>query len=253
MRLLVVAFFIALTALSALNAHADKKAVTVAVSANALAPVKEIAAAFEKKTGVKVTVISGSTGKLYSQIEQGAPFDIFLSADNTHTVKLEDKGLAIKGSRFVYAEGSLALAIKKDYSTLDIKAALSKAKKIAIANPSTAPYGAAAIEALKRLGIHSEAEKKFVYGESAAQAYAFFKSGNVDAAFIPLSSVYGAGSTHIPVDAKLHTPILQEAVLLKNASKEAAEFANFLKSAKSLEIFKKYGYTVITAKKLAKP
>lgn len=227
-------------------AFAEDKTIGVAVSANALEPARELALLFEKKHPVRVSMSTGSSGKLYAQIRQGAPFHVFLAADDTYTALLEKSGLVENGKRFKYAKGILAVWINKPYLTETPKDLSflknSFIKRIAIANPDTAPYGRAAIEAMKKSGVFNELEGKLVYGESAAQAFGFASTGNADAAIVPLSIVYGKRGEYFIVSEDLHSPIIQEAALLKNAPQEAKEFFEFLKSTEATEVFKKYGY-----------
>jgi len=154
--------------------------VQVAVAANFTAPMQAIAADFEKATGHKVLLASGSTGKFYAQIKNGAPFDVLLAADDETPAKLEKDGLAVSGSRFTYAIGQLALwSAKPGY--VDAKGEVLKQgafAHLAIANPRLAPYGAAAIETLTRLGLLASVEGRFVQGENIAQTYQFISTGN---------------------------------------------------------------------------
>ncbi len=231
-----------------LNAAPKKRPplLTVAVASNALRPVKEIVRLFEKKHSVPVRLASGSTGKLYTQIIQGAPFDVFLAADSERPELLEKKGSIIKeGSRFTYATGALAVWGRKGKlpGSFDLTyLADPSIKRIAIANPKTAPYGAATIEALKATGILEKIEKKFIYGENVSQTFNFAKTGNTDVAIVSVSTVYKQSGKSFKIDTKLHSPVMQQAVILKAAPKEAALFADFLKSGEAIKVFKKYGY-----------
>ena len=222
------------------------KTIGIAVSSNALEPAKEISLLFEKSSGVSISISSGSSGKLYAQIRQGAPFQVFLAADDTYTAMLETEGLIAADGRFKYAKGKLVIWRKtqnkhaplKDLSFLKDPSI----KRVAIANPDTAPYGRAAIEAMKKSGIFDEIKGKLVYGESVAQAFGFAATGNADAAMVPLSVVYRKHGEYSVVRDDYYSPIVQEAVLLKNASQEAKEFFEFLKTNEAADVFKKYGY-----------
>ena len=230
---------------------------TIAVSANAERAVAEITGAFERTyVDIKVRLVSGSTAKLYSQIVQGAPFDIFFSADTRHPELLEARGLTRDGTRFTYARGLLALWTPDHEIALDIdsrsagltwpeRLAGVGVKRIAVANPTTAPYGKAAIEALTALGdghLDIRIQQKIIYGESVSQAFNFVRSGNAEVAIVALSTLYGQSGRRYLIDEHLHTPIMQQAVVLKRAPAEALEFAEFARSAEAALVLKKYGY-----------
>ena len=224
--------------------------VTVAVAANFTAPMKAITAQFEKDTGHKVELAFGSSGKIFAQIENGAPFQVFLSADAAKPEKLELQGMAVPGSRFTYALGSVVLwSPKPDF--VDSNGEVLKQGKfqhLSLANPKLAPYGVAAIEALEKLELLSALEPKFVLGENIAQTYQFVATGNAELGFIALSQVMkagklGEGSAWI-IPAALHSPIRQDAVLLASGKNNPAATAllDYLKSAKAVAIIKAYGY-----------
>lgn len=224
--------------------------VQVAVAANFMAPMKRIAAAFEKETGHQVVLTFGATGKLYAQITNGAPFDVFLAADAEVPARLEKEGAAVTGSRFTYATGQLVLwsaqagkvdAQGKVLSTGDFK-------KLAIAAPKLAPYGAAAMETLTKLGLLNRLEPRIVTGESIGQAFSFVATGNAELGFIALSQIYEnghlkSGSAWLVPDA-LHNPIRQQAVLLgKGASNQAAiMLLAFLKTEPAKIMIRRFGY-----------
>jgi molybdate transport system substrate-binding protein len=224
--------------------------VQVAVAANFTAPMQVIAAAFEKDTGHKALLSFGSTGKFYAQIKNGAPFQVLLSADDETPAKLEREGMAVPGTRFTYAIGQLTLWSARD-SVVDSQGAVLKQGNfahLAIANPKLAPYGAAAIETLKNLGVLEAVQAKFVQGENIAQTYQFVDSGNAELGFVALSQVFKdgkliKGSAWI-VPSKLHAPIRQDAVILTTGKDNPAAGAlmNFLKSAKAKGIIRAYGY-----------
>lgn len=228
-------------------AWAKDKTIGIAVSSNALEPAKEIVLLFEKTRGASVSVSSGSSGKLYAQIRQGAPFQVFLAADDTYTSMLETDGLIDAKGRFKYAKGKLVIWRKTQNKRVPLKDMSflkdPSIKRVAIANPDTAPYGKAAIEAMKKSGMFHELKNKLVYGESVAQAFGFAATGNADAVMAPLSVVYRKRGEYFIVNEDLYSPIVQEAALLKNASPEAKEFFEFLKSNEATEVFRKYGYT----------
>jgi molybdate transport system substrate-binding protein len=250
----VISFFLGPLLLSALfflptlstGADAGKATVTVAVAANALRPIEEIALAFTEAKGIEVRVVHGSTGKLYAQITQGAPFDVFLSADKLRPSTLVEKGFAGPESRFTYARGSLALwTARKDLKLsergLDVLNDES-VKKVAIANPMTAPYGSAAMEAIVAKKLFATVEAKLVFGETVSQAFSYARTGNADVAITSLSTIYGQEGESISIDEALYPLIEQDGVVLKDANKEADRFREFLSSKKAIEIFSRYGY-----------
>lgn len=236
--------------LLSLNANAGE--VQVAVAANFTAPMQRIAAEFEKDSGHKATLMSGATGKFYAQISHGAPFEVFLSADDETPARLEKDGLAVAGSRFTYATGRLVLWSPREGYVDDKGEVLKKGdfKHLAIANPRTAPYGAAALQVLDKLGLQPALTPRFVQGENIAQTHSFVVSGNAELGFVALAQVYkdgrlGAGSAWI-VPASLHAPIRQDAVLLmKGASNPAAAaLLKYLKSDKARAIIRSFGYEI---------
>ena len=247
MKLLASVICAALLPMLTNVAWSKDKTLYIAVSSNALEPAQEIVLLFEKSRGASISISSGSSGKLYAQIKQGAPFQVFLAADDTYTAMLETEGLIAADGRFKYAKGKLAIWRK----TKDANAPLKdlsflkdpSIKRVAIANPDTAPYGRAAVEAMKKSGMFDEIKNKLVYGESTAQAFGFAATGNADAAIVPLSIVYRKRGEYFIVNDNLYSPIVQEAALLKDASLEAKEFFEFLKSNEATDVFRKYGYT----------
>jgi molybdate transport system substrate-binding protein len=240
-------FFLAMLTLAPL-AHAEE--VQVAVAANFTAPMKAIVAEFEKLTGHKAQLSFGATGKFYAQIKNGAPFQVFLSADDETPAKLEQEGLAEAGSRFTYAVGTLALwSARPDF--VDVKGeVLSRGTfaHLALANPKLAPYGAAAMETLEKLGLAASLRAKFVQGENIAQTHQFVASGNAELGFVALSQVMkdgriGAGSAWI-VPAEMHRPIRQDAVILNPGRDKAAANAllRYLRGRRAQAIIRAYGY-----------
>jgi molybdate transport system substrate-binding protein len=220
----------------------------VAVAANFTEPAKEIAAAFKAKTGHEVVLSFGATGQFYTQITQGAPFQILLSADETRPKKLVDDGLAVPGSNFTYAIGKLVLWSKtpglvKGEETLTA----ASFSKLSICNPVAAPYGAAAVETMKSLKVLEALQPKLVEGATITQAYQFVETGNAELGFVALSQLAGpeTGSRWL-VPQELYKPIRQDAVLLKSgASNEAATgFISFIRSPEARVIIEKYGYVL---------
>ncbi|WP_321340956.1 molybdate ABC transporter substrate-binding protein [uncultured Cohaesibacter sp.] len=243
----VSALTLSLVGLAAPSHAADTK---VAVAANFTAAAKEIATAFAAETEHTATLSFGSTGKLYTQIANGAPFSVFLAADQARPIKAEKEGLAVPDSRFTYAQGKIVL-YSTDPDLVDSEGAVLKSPdkfhKLAIANPKTAPYGAAAMQALDKLNVPSAVMDALVRGDSISQTHQFVASGNAQLGFVALSQVVNdkAGSQWI-VPADLYAPIKQDAVLLKTgAEDEAAKaFLAFLKGDTAKDIILKFGYGV---------
>lgn len=224
--------------------------INVAVAANFTAPMKIIAADFERATGHKALLTFGATGKLYVQIKNGAPFEVFLAADHETPAKLEKENDAVQGSRLTYAVGKLALWSAKPDFVDDKGDVLKKGnfEHIAIASPKLAPYGAAAVELLGKIGLLSTLQPKFVQGENIAQTYQFVSTGNAELGFVALSQIYEDGrlkngSAWI-IPASLHTPIRQDAVILTKGKGNPAASAlmEFLKTEKSRTVIKSFGY-----------
>jgi molybdate transport system substrate-binding protein len=224
--------------------------VNAAVAANFAAPVQQIAELFQKETGHTVKLSFGSSGKFYSQIKEGAPFDVFLAADERNPKLLEQDGLAVADTRFVYALGKLVLWSAKPGFVDDKGAVLSKGNynKIAYADPKLAPYGLAAQETLQKMNLWDKVQSKLVTGESITQTYQFAATGNAELAFIALSQItkdgkVTEGSWWI-VPSEMYTPIKQSAVQLSAAKDPAAAkaFITFLKSEKALAIIRGFGY-----------
>ena len=225
----------------------DADEINVAVAANFTAAAKELSAKFEQETGHDVKLSFASTGKIYAQITQGAPFDIFLAADAARPEKLVDEKLAVADSRFTYAVGQLALW-SNDPTLVDDKGEVLKSAaltKLAIANPKTAPYCAAAVEALKNLGEWDALQLRIVQGNNIGQTYQLAKSGAAPAALVARAQIAlskDSSSWAVPTD--LYSPIRQQGVLLSASSdnKAAQDFLTFLKSAEGHEIISRYGY-----------
>ncbi|GAB4360680.1 MAG: molybdate ABC transporter substrate-binding protein [Oricola sp.] len=220
----------------------------VAVAANFTAPAKEIASAFEVETGHHVLLSFGATGQLYAQIRQDAPFEVFLAADAARPARALEEGIAVAGSGFTYAVGRIVLwSADGDLVTGGDTLRTGSFEKIAVANPETAPYGAAAVEAMKALGVYDALKGKFVQGNNIAQTFQFVETGNAELGFVAASQVADsdAGSRwDVPVG--LYAPIRQDAVLLaKGEGNEAASaFLEFLKGPKATAVIERYGYGV---------
>ena len=220
---------------------------TVAVASNFARSAAELALQFEADTGITVRLSNGSTGKLYAQIVNGAPFDLFLAADSARPAKLEQSGLAVAGSRFTYARGRLALWSAKFE---DCDNALRAGGWIALANPETAPYGRAAREYLQAAGFWDDVKDRIAYGENVMQAMQFAVVGNADAGVVARSVLDGPhtpdGKCTWPVPQEFHEPIEQQAVLLAVAKDDtrALRLVAYLRSDAALRIIKRHGYEV---------
>ncbi|MBQ5948071.1 molybdate ABC transporter substrate-binding protein [Massilia sp. ST3] len=231
-----------------LAAHAGE--VQVAVAANFTAPMQAIAARFEQDTGHKALLAFGATGKFYAQVRNGAPFEVLLAADDETPARLENEGQAVAGTRYTYAVGRLVLW-SAQAKLVDGRGEVLESpdfRHLAIANPKTAPYGAAAITVLDRLGLRAAVQPRIVQGESIAQAYQFASTGNAELGFVALSQVwrdgrFTAGSGWI-VPARLHEPIRQDAVLLAKgrANPAARALLAYLRSAEVQALIRSYGY-----------
>lgn len=244
-----IAGLLAMIACSGL-AQADE--VQVAVAANFTAPMQKIAAQFEQDTGHKALLAFGATGKFYAQIQNGAPFEVLLAADDATPAKLEQAGQVARDTRFTYAIGKLVLWSAKD-GYVDPNGAVLKAgsfSHLAIGNPKTAPYGAAAVETLKKLNLFEHLQSKLVQGENISQAQQFVSTGNAELGFVALSQVWhdgklSSGSAWI-VPSNLYSPIRQDAVILKKgeANPAARALMAYLRSDKARAIIRSFGYAL---------
>ena len=219
----------------------------VAVAANFTEPAKEIAAAFERRTGHRANLAFGASGAIYTQISHGAPFELFLSADADRPAQAEKDGLAVAGSRFTYAVGQLVLWSSTPGLAEAGPSVLRQARfdRIAIADPATAPYGAAAIDTMRRLRVYDRLRPKIVTGSSIAQTWQFASTGAAQLGFVALSQVVAVrGGSRWLVPARLHAPIAQQAVLLRSGAGNPAaiDFLRFLRSPAAVAIIRRYGY-----------
>lgn len=224
--------------------------VRVAVAANFATPMKLLANRFEQETGHQARLSVGATAKLYAQIKNGAPFDVFLAADTDTPAKLAQENAIVPGSRFTYASGRLILWSPR-LDAVDDQGQVLKTgnfKHLAVAAPKLAPYGAAALQTLTQLGLMDELRPKLVMGESIGQAFSFVATGNAELGLVALSQVYedgklSQGSGWI-VPAHLHRPLRQDAVLLARASGNPAASAllAFLKTAPNRAVIRSFGY-----------
>lgn len=222
----------------------------VAVAANFAEPMKAIAAVLQKTSGHTLKISTGASGAFYTQIRNGAPFDVFLSADNERPEMLEKDGLAQPGTRFTYATGKLVLWSVKP-GRVDGQGAVLKAAdlgKVAFANPKTAPYGAAAVQVLDKLGLKDAVTPKLVQGESIGQTFNFVKTGNADVGFVAMSQVLEGGKlkegSMWVIPQASYDPIRQDAVLLKKGGgNEAAKaLLQLLQSPNIKDLIRSYGY-----------
>jgi len=225
--------------------------VQVAVAANFVGPLAQIGAAFTAATGHQLVVSSGATGRFYSQIKAGAPFEVLIAADDETPKKLIAENLAVAGSNFTYAIGQLVLWSARP-GLVDAQGQVLSSQgfaHLAIANPKLAPYGAAALEVLKARGVHDALAPRLVTAESIAQAYQFVFTGNAELGFVALSQVLVPGKpvpgSYWRVPASLHAPIRQDAVLLKAGDKNPAARAllDYLRSAPARAVIEAYGYS----------
>ncbi len=254
MKLLRLKFIFLTTLLIALiGSNALAKELIIAVAANFTDATRDIVPLFEKATGYTVKTSFGSTGKLFSQIENGAPFEVFLAADSKRPAKAEEQNLAVPGTRFTYAKGKLALwSVKKDLF-VDAESYLKALpmKHLALANPKTAPYGLAAQQVMEHLGVWQQAQSKLVKGDSIAQTFQFTATGNAEVGFVALSQVKAWTKTKgteslWEVPENYYVPIAQQAVLLKKGEQNPAAraFLDFLKSPEAVKVITGYGYGV---------
>lgn len=214
----------------------------IAVASNFKAPASELVKRFQERTGRNVTITLGSTGKLYAQIRNGAPFAVFLAADAERPRLLEQEIPAAKGSRFTYAIGKLVLW-SPDPELVDNEGKVLESDfgKLALANPKLAPYGVAAEEVLRKKGVWDKVERRLVRGENIGQTFQFVSTGNAEIGFVALSQAKGKGGSLWEVPHELYTPIEQQAVLL-SGDEGAREFLEFLKSEEARKLIREFGY-----------
>ncbi len=227
--------------------------VTVAAASDLSDAIKQIIAQFEQATGNKVKLTLGSSGNFYAQLTNGAPFEVFLSADISYPHQLESAGLAEAGSTFVYAVGKIVLWVpnqsKIDLNRTQIKALGDPSiKKISIANPDHAPYGKAAVAAMQRAGIYDAVKTKLVLGENISQAAQFVQSGAADAGIIALSLALGdsmrSSGRYWEIPQEMYPQMDQGAVLMKGASPAARAFYEWLQRPESREILRRFGFAL---------
>lgn len=237
-----------LSLLALASAHADE--VQVAVAANFTGPMQVISVLFERETGHKASLAFGATGKFYAQIANGAPFEVLLSADDETPARLVKEGKGVAGSNFTYAIGKVVLW-SADPKLIDGKGEVLKKggfKHIALANPKTAPYGAAAMQVMGKLGVTEQLKPLIVQGENISQTHQFVSTGAAELGFVAYSQVIkngqvGSGSGWI-IPSNLYYPIRQDAVILAKGKDKPAAVAllKFLKSDKAKEVIRSFGY-----------
>lgn len=220
----------------------------VAVAANFTAAAREIGASFEKATGHRAVFSFGSTGQLFTQIAKDAPFEVFLAADGKRPKKAIADGLGVPGTGFTYATGKIVLYSRdKDRVTGEATLRAGKFARIAIANPVTAPYGTAAMEAMDGLKVYDALKDKIVQGNNIAQTFQFVSTGNAEVGFVALSqAIARSGGSRWIVPDKLYSVIAQDAVLLKKGADNPAAraFLAFLRGPEARKVKEKYGYGV---------
>jgi molybdate transport system substrate-binding protein len=250
-RLIPVGSALALTALAV---GASAQDLRVAAASDLQAAMPAIAAQFERDTGHRVTLTFGSSGNFATQIEHGAPFDVFMSADVEYPKRLEQAGIAEPGSRYEYATGRLVLWTRND-SGIDVKRGLTvltdaRVRRIAIANPAHAPYGGAAVAAIRHEGLYDRVQSKFVLGENISQAAQFAQSGNAQVGIIALAvaltPTLKQSGTYFEVPTDFYPPLEQAAVVVA-ASKQkalASRFVDSLKQPSAKTILRSIGFSV---------
>jgi len=216
----------------------------IASAANFYPTLTKIAQAFSEKTGDEITIIRGSTGKLYAQIIRGAPYDLFFSADSARADKLVEQGHSLNNRSQIYAIGQLALWAPQAESSQQLNALLHSGKfnKLSIANPKTAPYGQAAKEALQAMGLYEKVKHKLVYGENISQTLQFVESGAAELGFVARSHVNY--QVFFAIDTELHQPVTQKMLILKQTKQSALaqRFVEFLNTPQVIEMIKQDGY-----------
>jgi molybdate transport system substrate-binding protein len=251
MKTTSITFLSTFIGLTLCHAWVEAAEVKLAVAANFIGANREIAPLFEAATGHTTRISYGSTGKLYSQIEHGAPFELFMAADTQRPIKTEEEGLAVPGTRFIYAKGKLVLwSIKpKLFDDPELFLAQGNFDHLALANPKTAPYGLAAQQVMRQLGLLKTLRPKLVQGDTIAQTFQFTATGNAQAGFVALAQIkawQGEAGTLWLIPPHYYAPIDQAAVLLKKGEDNPAALAylDFLKSDAAREVIERYGYGV---------
>ena len=252
LRLAVFAVAILISELS------PAQSITVAAAADLQSAMQDVAAQFQKMTGTEVKIISGSSGNFFQQLENGAPFDMFFSANLDYPKRLQAAGLTEPGSYYEYARGKIVLWVPKD-SALDLKSGLQvllspSVKKIAVANPQHAPYGQAAVSAMQKEGVYQKVKDKFVLGENISQTASFVTSGMAEVGIVALSLALSPNmkdkGRYIEIPADDYAPIEQACVVLSSSKNKAAaeQFLAFIKTSTVAEALRRYGFEVSGAR-----
>ena len=230
------------------------QALTVAAASDLQSALPAIASGFERETGQKAVLTFGSSGNFFTQIQNGAPFDVFLSADIDYPKRLERAGLAERGSLYAYATGRLVLWTRND-SGMDVRQGLTvltdaRIHHVAIANPEHAPYGRAAVAALRHEGLYERVRSRFVLGENISQAAQFAQSGSAEAGLLALSLALSpamkSSGAYADIPEAWHPPIEQAAIVIASSRRKetARRFVDYLKSAEAVRILQSYGFSV---------
>lgn len=230
------------------SSPAGERTLGIAAASDLSFALKEIAAEFEKETGVRPVISFGSTGLLSRQIEEGAPFDVFLAADTASILALSRAGRVMLGTAAIYAEGRLALVSKRGPGIKAVRIedlSMPRIRRVAVANPAHAPYGKAAVEALQNSGVFEAVKVKLVYGENVRQALQFVETGDADAGIVALSIAGVAGVEYSEVPPSLHEPINQAAAVIAGSRNTdmAREFVRFLFAPVSRAILERHRFT----------
>jgi molybdate transport system substrate-binding protein len=243
----------ALFCIASAGLRAQGQTIRVAAAADLKFAMSELAAQYQKQTGNKLEVTYGSSGNFFAQIQNGAPFDLFFSADIEYPRRLEAAGLAEPGMLYEYAIGRIVVWAppdsQVDVANLGWNALLdASVRKIAMANPQHAPYGRAALAALRKAGIYEQVAGKLVYGENISQAAQFVESGNAQAGIVALSLAVSPAmrdGKRWEIPAEMHDPIKQAAIVLKHAGRQGAarQFLDFVKSAEGRATLERYGFS----------
>lgn len=249
MKSLICAFLVLISAV-----FCKAQELTVAAAADLRPAVEQIAKHFEAATGVKLRVSYGSSGNFYQQLQNGAPFDVFLSANVDYPKRLHAAGFVVKGSYYEFARGSIVVLVRSN-SPLDLKTGLRvltepQVSKVAIADPGHAPYGQAAMAALKSEGLYEKVQSKLVTGENISQAASFVLSGAADAGIVAkslaLSPTAASQVRFVEVPAADYPPLLQAMVVLKSSKnqQEATKFESFMRGSEAKSFLKQFGFEV---------
>lgn len=253
MRVRLLAVIIALLLSTVCVTSLAAQELRVAAAADLQFALKDLGAQYEKQAGTKLSISFGSSGNFFAQIENGAPFDIFFSADSEYPRKLEAAGRTVPGSLQIYARGKIVLWAPPGTSLHFEREGLSalldaKIQKVAIANPEHAPYGRAAVEALKKAGIYDQVKPKLVFGENISQTAQFVQSGSAQAGIVALSLAVSPAmkdGQHWEIPADLYRPLEQGVVILKSSTNQQAaqDFLKYLRTAEAQALLARYGFT----------